>query len=170
MPVVSFIYILFLFSFLPPFVLVIVRMFSRLSCGLFCRSPLPSAFLRKGAGFLAQESFRLCAKAWAFLRKSVAVLAQGLRSLCAGPCVHALPFLRVRRDACSPVSRRQRCPAVPSLRVRCRGGCALPWLSARRVAAPCGERRGIAPRRAGLSVRPVPFLRKKCGGITDLFP
>ena len=68
------------------------------------------------------------------MRKGVGVLAQE----CGGPCTrppesvrrplrYALPFLRVRRDVCSPVSRRQRCPAVPSLRVRavaavpCRG-------------------------------------------------
>ena len=88
------------------------------------------AFMCKKVPVYAQRRGLFCARVRrsllrAFLRKSAAVLAQGLRSLCAGSCVHALPFLRVRRDACSPVSRRQRCPAVPSLRVR--AVAAVPW-------------------------------------------
>ena len=137
----------------------------------------PFLSLSAAVGVFAQGCRHLCARKFPFMRKGVGVLAQE----CGGPCARppesvrrplrpAVPSLRVRRDVCSPVLRRQRCPAVPSLRVRCRGGCALPRLSARRVAAPCGERRGIAPRRAGLSVRPVPFLRKKCGVVTGVFP
>ena len=114
---------LFPFSFLPPFVLVIVRMFSRLSRGLFCRSPLPSVFMRKDAGFLAQGSSRLCAKAWAFLRKSVAVLEQGLRSLCAGPCVlrchpcgrGGMPAAPCRGDSGVPRCRSCGCGAVAAV-------------------------------------------------------
>ncbi len=105
------------------FFLVIVRMFSLLSRGLFCLCPLPSVFLRKSAGFLAQGSSRLCAKAWAFLRKSVAVLAQGLRSLCAGPCVlrchpcgrGGMPAAPCRGDSGVPRCRSCGCGAVAAV-------------------------------------------------------
>ena len=137
----------------------------------------PFLSLSVAAGVYAQRCRCFCAKMPAFLRKKVSVYAQDCFCPCARPpesvrrpLRYALPFLRVRRDVCSPVSRRQRCPAVPFLRVRCRGGCALARLSARRVAAPCGERRRIAPRRAGLSVCPVAPLRKKCGVVTGVFP
>ena len=98
------------------------------------------AFLRKEVPIYAQRRGRPCARVWRSLLKASGVCAQALAS----------------RGAV--------------LAGACRGGCALPRLSARRVAAPCGERRGIAPRRAGLSVRPVPFLREKCGVVTGVFP
>ena len=163
----SFLHLLFLFCSVCP----------RHSPDVFPAFSQPFLSQSVAVGVFAQECRLSCARKFPFMRKGVGFFAQE----CGGPCARppesvrrplrpALPFLRVRRDACSPVSRRQRCPAVPFLRVRCRGGCALPWLSVRRVAAPCGERRGIAPRRAGLSVRPVPFLRKKCGVVTGVFP
>ena len=118
--------------------------------------------MRKKVPVYAQRRGRPCARVWRSLLKASGVCAQALASR-AAILVGAAGCLQPR-VAATAVSRG----AV--LACAGRGGCALPRLSARRVAAPCGERGGIAPRRAGLSVRPVPFLRKKCGGITDLFP
>ena len=92
----------------------------------------PFLSLSAAVGVFAQGCRHLCAGKFPFMRKGVGVLAQE----CGGPCTrppesvrrplrHAVPSLRARRDACSPVSRRQRCPAVPSLRVR--AVAAVPW-------------------------------------------
>ena len=92
----------------------------------------PFLSLSAAVGVFAQGCRHLCARKFPFMRKGVGVLAQE----CGGPCSrppesvrrplrHAVPSLRARRDACSPVSRRQRCPAVPSLRVR--AVAAVPW-------------------------------------------
>ena len=94
----------------------------------------PFLSLSAAVGVFAQGCRHLCARKFPFMRKGVGVFAQECGGLCARPpesvrrpLRHALPSLQVRRDACSPVSRRQRCPAVPSLRVRavaavpCRG-------------------------------------------------
>ena len=110
-------------SFYPAFFLIMVCVRALLSCGLFCLCPLLSVFLRKSAGFLAQGSSHLCAKAWASLRKSVAVLAQGLRSLCAGPCVMrchpcgrgGMPAAPCRGDSGVPRCRPCGCGAVAAV-------------------------------------------------------
>ena len=149
-------------SFYPAFFLIMVCVRVLLSRGLFCRSPLLSAFMRKKVPVYAQRRGCFCARVWRSLRKASGVCAQALAS-CGAILAGAAGCLQPR-VAATAVS----CGAV--LACAGRGGCALARFSARRVAAPCGERRGIAPCRAGLSVRPVPFLRKKCGGITGVFP
>ena len=154
-----------------------VSVFSRHSPDVF--PAFSRSFLSQSAavGVYAQRCRLSCARKFPFMRKGVGVFAQE----CGGPC--ARPPESVRRPlrsraailagAAGCLQPRIAAAAVSRgavLACAGRGGCALPWLSARRVAAPCGERRGIAPRRAGLSVRPVPFLRKKCGVVTGVFP